>query len=122
MDTVLAETTAKALADVGYRRVSHKYNMIARIDRPDWLEVLAAHCGRARADFYIMGNPNRNIPGAAPYAVSDKIGNNWKDFYRRVLSKDVMTVTSEVSKLIPGSDYDPVEYIEIVREKSDAGS
>jgi|SRR5882724_1660479 len=116
MDAITAEATAKALAEIGYRRVSHKHHMIARIDRPDWLDVLAAHCGRARADFYIMSNPNRNIPGAAPYAVSDKIGNNWKDFYRRVLSKDVIVVAPEVSKLIPGSGYDPVEYIEIIKE------
>lgn len=117
MDEVLATSTAKALTEVGYRRVSNKYCMLARIDRPDWLDVLAAHCGRARADFYIMEQPDSSKLGTAPYAMSDEVGSSWKDFYRRVLSKDVITVSPEVSKLVPPSGWDSVEYIEVIKEK-----
>lgn len=81
----------------GYRRVSNKHCRVARIDRPDWVWHLAEHLRRAPADFYVPGEPE---PSAC-----------WADFYRRGLTKDVIQVAPEVSRLVKPSGWDPVGYV-----------
>jgi hypothetical protein len=86
----------------GYRRISNAYCLVARIDRPDWLKILAMHLHRSVAEFYIEG--------------TEEISNRWPNYYRRVLSEDVLTLGTKGSKAaqgIPSSDYDPVGYIAI---------
>jgi hypothetical protein len=71
----------------GYRRISNSYCMIARIDRDDWLDVLAAERRCSRADFY-------NIDGSG-------VGDQHKDYYIRSHSKDILTVSPELIRKIP---------------------
>lgn len=72
----------------GYRRISNKYKLVARIDRDDWLDVLAKELRCSRADFYMLDGSG--------------IGNQWRDHYVRVYSKDQITVKPEIYKLMKG--------------------
>lgn len=83
---LVALVVANELMEQGYRRVSNAYCEVARIDREDWLEVLARQRNCSIADFY-------NIDGSG-------IPNNHRDYYVRVFSKDVLTVAPEVIKLM----------------------
>jgi hypothetical protein len=51
-DDVAAFATAGELMLKGYRKTSNAYCMIARIDRSDWLEVMARKRNCSVADFY----------------------------------------------------------------------
>lgn len=104
---------AADLARRGYRRTSHKHRMVSRIDRPDWKERLAAHLGRSVAELYRMRETNPDRIGNPGYEVGDTVSPLWCDFYRRVLSRDTLTVSEEVAKLVPGSGWDPCEYVEL---------
>ena len=73
---------AGELNRMGYRRISNKYKLVARIDRDDWMDVLAKQLNCCRADFY-------KLDGSG-------ISNTWKDHYIRVYSEDKMTVSQEV--------------------------
>jgi hypothetical protein len=75
---------AATLTKQGYRKISSKYKLVARIDKDDWLDILARQLNCCRADFY-------KLDGSG-------IANNWKDHYIRVHSKDRITVTPEVYK------------------------
>ena len=88
--------TAKDLAAKGYRCVSRKYNTLARVDRSDWLSVLAKQMNLAVADYY---NP------------SGKLSSHWCDHYRRCVSKDKVVVSPEVCKQIPGSSGDECGFV-----------
>lgn len=85
-DELTAMVVADELIQKGYRRTSNAYCMVARIDREDWLTVLAKERRCSVADFY-------NVDGSG---VSD----NHRDFYVRSHSKDKLTVAPEVIKLI----------------------
>jgi hypothetical protein len=88
---------ADKLIAAGYRRTSNRYRIVSRIDRSDWVEILARHLHRAPADFYV---PGEHSPSA-----------DWCDYYRRCLSADGFKgVTSEVFALIPGSGWDSTGY------------
>jgi hypothetical protein len=76
------------LHNQGYRRISNKYKLVARIDRDDWLDVLAKEMRCSRADFY-------NFDGSG-------ISDSWRDHYVRVYSKDQITVSPEIYKLMKG--------------------
>lgn len=89
----------KVLINKGYRRVSNKYGHVARIDRPDWVEVLIRHLG-------ITTIENEKI-------IRDQIGNgSWEDHYRRVCSTDVLILPLEDAKKIPTSGWDKIGYVE----------
>lgn len=75
-----------ALVAKGYRRISNKYGMVARIDRPDWIEVLPANFKR---------NANANAA----------------DYYRRCVSKDVLELPTSVAMMVPNSDNDAVGFV-----------
>lgn len=93
----MSMTNIPLLIAQGYRRTSNKYGMVSRIDRPDWIEVLAKELHRAPADFYVPGEPEPS--------------GSWCDYYRRCLSKDTITLHVEVARQIPTSSHDPVGYI-----------
>lgn len=76
------------LINLGYRRVSNAYCLVAKIDREDWLEILAGRMRCSVAHFY-----NRDGSG---------ISNDWKDHYIRVYSKDTHCVGPSRIRLIPG--------------------
>lgn len=86
-EKLVAIVFAKTLADQGYRRISNAYCRVARIDREDWLDVLAEQRRCSRADFY-------NVDGSG-------IGNQHRDHYIRCFSKDVLTVAPEILRLVP---------------------
>ena len=73
---------AGELNRLGYRRISNRYKLVARIDRDDWLDVLALQLRCCRADFYKLDGTG--------------IANNWKDHYIRVYSEDKLTVSPAV--------------------------
>jgi len=107
--------TVEWLVARGYRRVSHAHRMVARIDRPDWKEALAAFIKRSVAELYVVSEPRGSAdrPGGPGYEVSDRVSPMWCDFYRRMLSKDVRTVSEEQVRRVPGSNFDPVEYVDV---------
>lgn len=85
--------SAEKLTQMGYRRVSNAYGLVARIDRSDWLDVLANSLpGRCIADFLVRNGPDAGKPSP-----------RWEDHYRRVYSKDVHTVSAEDITRIPPS-------------------
>lgn len=86
-DPLLAAVYAQDLYAKGYRRTSNAFCIVSRIDRDDWLDVLAKERYCSRADFY-------NVDGTG-------IGDQHRDYYVRVYSKDKHTVAPEVVKLIP---------------------
>ena len=87
-DDVEAFVIAGDLMSKGYRRTSNAYCMVSRIDREDWLDVLASQRGCSRADFY-------NVDGSG-------VGDQHRDHYIRVFSKDNHTVSPKVVRLIKG--------------------
>lgn len=88
-----AAKEARELIALGYCRTSNKYRMLARIDRADWVEVMAKEYRRAPADFCIPGE-------------TEPTG-NWCDQYRRCFSNDKIEVSEEVFKLMPPSGHNP---------------
>jgi hypothetical protein len=89
---------AASLVAKGYRRVSWKHRIIARVDRADFVEVMARDQNRAPADFMQPGSRD-----CAP---------NWCDHYRRCYSKDTLTVNPAVLSLIPSS-YDGCGFVKL---------
>lgn len=81
--------TAEELTSMGYRRVSNKYGMVARIDRPDWLRYMREQ------------HPNW---ADAPVSMI-------ADYYRRCVSVDVLTVPHEVALGVPTSCHDATGWI-----------
>ncbi len=81
-DELTALIIANELTEKGYRRTSNAYCTVSRIDREDWLTVLARarHC--SIADFY-------NVDGSG-------ISNTHRDYYVRVYSNDNLVVAPEV--------------------------
>ena len=77
-DDVAAFVTAGELMAKGYRKTSNAYCMVSRIDREDWLDVLAKERRCSRADFY-------NVDGSG-------VGDQHRDHYIRVFSEDTLTV------------------------------
>lgn len=71
---------AQKLFDRGYQGFSNKYRMIARIDRPDWLQVMAGKFRKSVADFYV-----READGTI--TITDKTG-RWGEHYAAALSLD----------------------------------
>lgn len=86
------EEQAKKVADYlmaqGYRKTSNAYCLISRVDREDWLDVLAKERRCSRADFY-------NVDGSG-------VGDQHRDHYIRVFSKDNHTVAPEVLRFMKG--------------------
>ncbi len=86
--------TAEELIVRGYRRVSNKYGIVARVDRSDWWEALEKYFGR-------------NMPIRTPNEIA-----HWADYYRRTLSKDTLELGPEKARSIPSSSWDSTGFIE----------
>lgn len=93
----LATEIATNFINMGYRVISRRHRIIARIDRPDWIYIMAKDLLRAPADFYVPGE-------TAP-------DSNWCDHYRRCYSKHKAKVSEDVLQFIPGSGGDSVGYV-----------
>lgn len=87
-DDVEAFVVAGDLMRQGYRRTSNAYCLVGRIDRADWLEVMAKSRNCSVADFY-------NVDGSG---VSDR----HRDFYIRTFTEDQHTVSPIVHRLMKG--------------------
>lgn len=86
-DELTAWTVAGELVNKGYRRTSNAYCMVSRIDRDDWLDVLAKHMRCSVADFY-----NKDGSG---------VNDRWRDHYVRCYSKDNLTVHPLIVRQVP---------------------
>lgn len=98
---------AAALTAQGYRRTSNKYGIVARIERPDWKERLAAHLERSVAELYAPGKPERVAAG-------------WCDYYRRVLSGDRKTLDPALAALVPTSTGDDCGFVQPPKKEGSA--
>lgn len=88
VDELVAATWAQHLTEMGYFRTSNAYCIITRLDRPDWIHVLATKMRCAPADFY-------NTDGSG---VSDRA----KGHYLRIYSKDQHTIHPKIlRKMLP---------------------
>ena len=83
---ILPKEIAAIMTARGYRRVSNRYRIIARVDRPDWIPLATNMHG------YFMGT----------------------DHYRRCLSQDCIEgVPDRIYKLIPASNHDDVGFVDL---------
>lgn len=80
----------------GYRRVSRRFGVVARVDRPDWLQhLIDNNMGPHREDM-------RRVDTARL----------WADFYRRVVSADKIELDPPSLALnFPTSNDDPTGYV-----------
>jgi translation initiation factor IF-1 len=85
-DDLTAFLKAGELTQKGYRRISNKYKIVARIDKEDWLDIMAKQMNCSRADFYCVNGGG--------------VKDNWRDHYIRVYSEDKLTVGPEIYKLM----------------------
>lgn len=83
-------------AALGYRRISKRKNIIARIDREDWLQHMAEHFEMSLLELITDMNEK---PGY------------YEDYYRRNLSKDRHEVSLTTSRTVPSSFEDPTGYV-----------
>ena len=79
----MSEPTPKELMSRGYRRTSNAFGMVSRIDRADWKE-------------YMVEN---NFPVNA-------------DFYRRICSKDTLTIGKSKARRVKASGHDTTGFVE----------
>jgi hypothetical protein len=86
----------------GYRLVSRKYRLVARIDRPDWAKVIVDTL-TPWMQKSIEENYNRAIR-----EMEENIG--MRDWYRRCMSKDTIKVSD--IRGFPSSTHDPVGYVD----------
>lgn len=101
---------AEELARRGYRRISSKYGLVARVDRPDWIMVLAAHLHRSPAEFYLVRQTSAG--DGEQYAIdSNHPSPMWADHYRRTYSRDKFRVDPEVAKFLRDSEQSYVDYV-----------
>lgn len=95
--------TVKEFVAAGYCRISNKFGLLARLDRADWLEHMAAKM----YPFH---------PDTQRHYVQEKRANKHMlmraaDFYRRVYSKDQITLDHYIArKHFPNSLDGPTEF------------
>ena len=89
VDELHAFIVAGELTNMGYRKVSNAYCRVARVDRDDWLLVLANQLNCCVADFY-------NVDGSG-------ISQRWVDHYIRTHSEDILTVHPQIMRLMKGA-------------------
>ena len=87
VDKLVALAWAQDLISQGYRRTSNAYCIVSRIDREDWLTVMAKERHLTIADFH-------NLDGSG-------VPDHHRDHYVRVHSKDNHTVHPAILRLIP---------------------
>ena len=85
-DDLYAFVVAGELTNKGYRKTSNAYCRVARVDREDWLEVLAKERYCSVADFY-------NVDGSG-------VRDSHRDYYVRCHSKDTLVVHPKILRLM----------------------
>lgn len=70
----------------GYIGISNKFKHIGKVDRKDWLTVIAKDMGCPLAFYY-------NLDGSG-------LDPQWEEHYIRCYSKDILTVSEEVYKIV----------------------
>lgn len=90
------EIIGERAAALGYRRISKRNKVIARIDREDWLQHMAEHFEMGLMELVTAMNEK---PGF------------YEDYYRRNLSKDRHEVSLITSRTVPSSFEDPTGYV-----------
>ncbi|PLX87644.1 MAG: hypothetical protein C0618_06100 [Desulfuromonas sp.] len=90
------EIIGERAAAVGYRRISKRNKIVARIDREDWLQHMAEHFELGLMELVA--------------AMNEKTG-FYEDYYRRNLSKDRQEVSLITSRTVPSSFEDPTGYV-----------
>ena len=83
VDRFAGMVIANELMSKGYRRTSSAYCVSSRIDRDDWLDILAHQLRCARADFYKLDGTG--------------VDDRWRDHYVRCFSKDNVILHPSVS-------------------------
>lgn len=73
----------------GYRRISHKYLTVSRVDKRNWMETI-----KKENPYILLGLDQ----GA--------------DHYRRCFSEDKIVLPQEIFRQIPGSGHDPCGFID----------
>jgi hypothetical protein len=86
VDPMVAWIVAAELKAQGYQCVSNAYCCVGRIDRDDWLDVLALQRRCSRADFY-------NVDGSG-------IGPQHREHYIRVFTGDTHTVHPDIYRAL----------------------
>ncbi|MEX3555092.1 MAG: hypothetical protein VB131_00150 [Burkholderia gladioli] len=99
LDLSNIDLDAKVLTDCGYRRVSRKYCILARIDRPNWTEWLVENTHHTRETIDRMVS-------------SDKFG-HLQSYYANVGSRDHIVVSKDISEQVPASGRDAVGYVQV---------
>jgi hypothetical protein len=94
----------KRLVESGYRRVSYRHGTIARIDRPDWQQALAAYLGCQLSAIHKI---RQTRPGEL------------EDYYRRVLSKDCMRLSAAEVVWVPTSSFSDTGFIDPPSQTND---
>ena len=90
----------KQLAAAGYRRISRKFGMLARVDRVDWLTFLSKELTFTAKD------------AAAWFEREQHNRGSWADYYRRVHSKDKIEIPVAIALKVPASCHDPIGFID----------
>lgn len=93
------QVDVKELIAQGYRRVSRKFGMLSRIDRPDWMEYMAAQ--------HSPWNPEEGMAWAKLLL---KTGHA-EDQYRRVYSKDQIEISPRLALQVPCSSSSLTGYL-----------
>jgi len=83
-------------AELGYRRISKRNKIVARIDREDWLQHMAEHFEMSLMELVTDMNEK---PGY------------YEDYYRRNLSQDRHEVSLITSRTVPSSFGDSTGYV-----------
>lgn len=92
MNSIQADSRANQLINWGYRKISGRHSLIARIDRPDWYRYMAQK--------HAPWDPN----GEGMHWVFSMGSASAENQYRRCYSLDQLTVPYEVAQRIPSSN------------------
>lgn len=92
-----AANTNEELIAAGFRKTSHKYGLVSRIDRPDWIDVIIVNTHQDA----------KSIRNAQP--------GRWEDHYRRCHSRDSIELGNARGRRMPSSSWDAVGYVEVIK-------
>ena len=84
------------LCSQGYRRISLTRGLVARLDRPNWLQLLSQVTRRPIGDFL---------------AKSGDVSPGWVDHYLKAISSDVFRIAPELSPDMPTVSSFTVDYV-----------
>ena len=89
-------TEAENLLAQGYRGISNKHKIVARIDRDDWIDHMARTMNTSSASFMLP---------------TGRFDERWSEHYLRCHSNDKLTVSEEVYKEMKQKQPNTTQYI-----------